>query len=112
MIEQYLLPPNKNSFTSYGNTLDLSGLVALSDPDFALAYLELMSQYRDKDGWWTKDKIPHCGSCHAIIPGPEALRRYHGQTLDSACFKKVYEADNTHRTDVEKLYWNRVAQLK
>jgi len=114
MIEQFVLDPNKLIFAiPYVRNLDRERINALSDEDFAALYLELMTEYRDKNGWWSKGKPVRCSECHQAITGPEGLRRYYGRTLDPECFKKAYEAEREDFADspVMRRYWDRVAKL-
>lgn len=113
MIEQFVIPPSKLFFAMPGTrNLDYARIAELSDEDFAKLYLELMTEYKDKNGWWSPDKIPHCGVCHRVITGPAELRRYHGRTLDPTCFKEVYaeERKDFDGSPMQK-YWDRVANL-
>jgi len=91
-------------------TLDYEKVVELSAEDFAKLHLELMNEYKDKDGWWSDGKIPNCSECHSEIPGPEDLVRYYGRSLHHNCFRRVYEREGDE-TGIMKRYWDRVAEL-
>jgi len=63
MIEEFVV---KNPLFSFSGTrvLDTKRIVALSDEDFATLHLELMTEYRNKDGWWSDGNVPHCSECN------------------------------------------------
>jgi hypothetical protein len=113
MIEDFVRNGNDVLFSMPGiRHLDYAKILKLSDSDFAALYLELMNEYRDKNGWWGKAGIPKCSECNKVIPGPENLRRYVGRSLDSYCFGDVFNK-NRHFSDseLEKKYFDRVAKL-
>jgi hypothetical protein len=90
--------------------LDYEKILKLTDSKFAELYLELMTEYKEKNGWWGKGGVPRCSECNQVIPGPEYLRRYYGRSLHPDCFKKVYIRDG-HDTGLIKQYWNRIFKL-
>ncbi|MGM5483405.1 MAG: hypothetical protein ACQER9_00640 [Nanobdellota archaeon] len=90
--------------------LDYEKIVKASDEDFARFYLELMIEYRDKDGWWSDGKIPECNECHKEIQRPEDLRRYHGLSMHPSCFRQYYTREGDDEGIMDK-YWQRVANL-
>jgi hypothetical protein len=100
-------------FHFVGRALDYKRIIALPDRDFSQLYLELMSEYRDKDGWWGAAGIPKCSSCHEEIPGPDQLRRYHGRSMYPSCFRHYYarEGDGEDMVGIMRQYWLRVADL-
>jgi hypothetical protein len=93
-----------------GRALDFEKIVTASDEDFAQLYLELMTEYRDKNGWWSDGNIPKCYECHEVIPSPEQLRRYHGLSMHPSCFKQYYAKEGDDKGVMMK-YWQRVADL-
>jgi hypothetical protein len=97
-------------FYFLGRVLDYKKVVEASDDDFAKLYLELMNEYRDKDGWWSDSKIPKCYECHKIISSPEQLRRYHGLSMHPSCFKQYYAREEDDKGIMRK-YWQRVVDL-
>lgn len=107
MIEDFVV---KGHSMSYGRVLDYERIVGLSDNDFARLYLELMEEYRDKDGWWSNGKIPKCGECHSEISNPKQLRRYCGLSMHPSCFKQFYEREGNDK-GIIKQYWQKVANL-
>jgi hypothetical protein len=91
--------------------LDYSKVLALSDEDFAEFYLARMTEYKTKDGWWSKGKIPYCSECQQPIKGAKDLRRLYGRSLHPDCFRKVYRERVSQETEIVKQYWDRVASL-
>ena len=91
-------------------------VIALSDNDFQQFYLELMTEYKTKDGWWNPDNsesIPQCSNCRKIISGPEQLRRYHGNSLHPNCFREEWAKEGgSYNNHALKRYFDRIAQLK
>ena len=109
MIEEFLIDipiPIGLSIRS----LNYNKIIKLNNKDFARLYLELMNEYRDKDGWWKKNNVPNCWECHEPIDNPKNLRRYYGQSLHPNCFKKVYKREGKEKS-ITKEYFDRVANL-
>ena len=90
--------------------LDYEKIAKASDEDFSQLYLELMREYRDKDGWWSDGKIPKCNECHEVISSPEQLRRYYGSSMHPSCFNQFYIREGDDKGIMRK-YWERVADL-
>jgi hypothetical protein len=91
-------------------TLDYRRLLKLSDIDFTEFYLNLMEEYRDKDGWWKDEKnLPHCSKCNEVISGPRDLRRLAGRSLHPLCL--VEEIKIEDKKGLEKKYWERVLKV-
>ena len=112
MIEDFVI--KEPLAFQFGRALDYEKILALSDEDFARLYLELMTEYRDKDGWWSNGKIPTCSQCHTEIPGPKELRCYYGNSMDASCFREFYEREGSkdqHESKLTKQYLERVAKL-
>lgn len=112
MIENFII--KEPLAFAFGRSLDYEKIIAIPDEDFAGLYLELMSEYKDKDGWWSNEKIPKCSQCHAEISGPQDLRRYYGNSMHASCFKEFYEREGSkdqHQEKTMKRYWARVANL-
>ncbi len=107
MIEDFV---SKTPPTHLGRYFDYERIIALSEDDFAKLYLELMAEYRDKDGWWSNGRIPKCNECRGVISGPEQLRRYHGLSMHPTCFKQFYKREGNEEGTM-KQYWMRVANL-
>ncbi len=97
-------------FPQVGRALDYKRIVELPDKDFAQLYLERMLEYRDKNGWWSEDKVPKCNECNEVIPNPQQLRRYHGLSMHPSCFKQFYEKKGDDR-GIMRRYWQRVTNL-
>lgn len=92
-------------------TIDWDVVLNFPDKKFEQYYLELMTEYRDKNGYWTKRKIP-CDNCHQIISGPEQLRRYYGRSLHPICFKEEWKKERLEKKEPTLVaYFDRVAQL-
>ena len=110
MIEDFVLKEHI-LFSFLGvRHLDYEKIMVLSENQFAHLYLELMTEYKDKDGWWGVKGTPGCSECNKEISGPENLRRYYGLSLHPECFKKVYE-NGWIAKGMEKKYFDRVAKL-
>jgi len=95
------------------NSLDYEKVAEISDEEFATLYLELMTEYEEKNQWWSKGKIPKCHECNLSITNPKKLRRYYGQSLHPNCFNVVYEREGIHEQEsgLVKKYWERVSKL-
>lgn len=109
MLEKFILKPEIDTIGMGTRHLDYKKIEALSNTEFAQFYLELMREYRDKEGWWGRAGTPKCSECHTIISGPEELRRYNGISLHPACFRKVYAEDK--KVGATEKYFDRVAAL-
>lgn len=94
-----------------GRVLDYKKIMALSDQDFARFYLELMEEYREKDGWWGEGGIPRCSECNRKISGPGELRRYCGASLHPRCFQAWYQRHGGDEKGIMKRFWERVFKL-
>jgi hypothetical protein len=92
--------------------VDYHKIVSMSDDEFSKYYLEKMSEYKEKDGWWSEGKVPACFDCNEVIQGPKDLRRFYGQCLHADCFKEYYESVKFLESGIRRLYWDRVAALK
>ena len=90
---------------------DYKKIERLSDENFSEFYLKLMEEYRDKYGYWSEGKIPHCHECNSEISEPKYLRKYYGRCLDPACFKKVHERERRDEEKSHRKYWDKVAEL-
>ena len=109
MIEEFLIKDPINVGVSI-RQINYKKIITLSDEDFAKLFLEFMTEYRDKDGFWKEGKVPRCSECSAVIDSPGNLRRYYGLSLHPVCFKKVYEKYG-EEDPVMRKYWERVANL-
>lgn len=109
MIEDFVMK-GPLVFRPGRRVLDYERIVVLPERDFAQLYLELMLEYRDKDGWWSNGKIPKCNKCHDVILSPQQLRRYYGSSMHPSCFKQFYERRGDEEGIMGK-YWQRVANL-
>lgn len=111
MIENFVIK-ERVMLPMSGRQLDRERIVNLPDDEFSELYLELMTEYKDKDGWWTGDKIPKCGPCHEIIDVPANLRRHYARTLDHGCFQEVYAKERPQeRNEIRGKYFDKVANL-
>ena len=93
-----------------GRNLDYEKMAELPMDDFDDLYRQLMSVYRDEDGWWANGKFPRCSQCGNQISGPERLRRYYGRTLDPICFRVTHRLNRDKEGEMQR-YWDRVAEL-
>ncbi len=91
--------------------LNYERIMQFDDKEFKQFYLELMTEYKTNDGWWSEGKMPHCVNCHRFIEGPEQLRRHYGRTLDADCFRKEWEKERGEHRGLDQQYWDRVAKL-
>lgn len=94
--------------------LDYNKALKLSDNNFERFYLELMIEYKNNDGWWSRGRIPHCVNCHQVIPGPEQLRRYHKRSFHDDCFEKEWktEREKGKESILIRKFFDRVVKLK
>jgi hypothetical protein len=111
-LDDFLIK-GQSSVSGIGRLFDYQKIVKLPDKDFAGFYLALMTEYRDKEGWWSEGKIPKCGRCSKEISGPAQLRRYYGRSLDPDCFVIEYQKDS-YKDDsrLMRQFWERVAKLR
>lgn len=112
MLEDFEIKNKRSIFLTPGERFDYEKLLAISENEFRQFYVELMCEYRDKDEWWSKGKVPKCAECRQVITKPENLRRYYGQSLDPTCFNVVRERQKHTETETMKRFWNRVSQLE
>ncbi len=104
---QGVLPGISSKFINYPK------IVAAPDDVFAEFYLALMTEYKEKDNWWSEGNVPNCSECHTVIPGPEELRRYAGASLHPHCFGIWYARNkSSDDTGVMGQYWARVSALR
>lgn len=95
------------------NCLKYDKILAISDVDFADFYLQLMTVYKEKDGWWGKQGVPKCWTCHEEIESPKDLRRYCGQSHHPVCFGEMWKKERKTQKWVEmRKYFDRVAKLR
>ncbi|MEK6828950.1 MAG: hypothetical protein AABY15_02405 [Nanoarchaeota archaeon] len=111
IIEKVTFSREERTMMPMPQRLNHLKIMQLNDEEFAQFYLELMTEYKTNDGWWTNGKISHCINCHRFIEGPEQLRRYYGMTLDADCFRKEWKKQRRESTGLNQQYWDRVAQL-
>tara|TARA_Y100000310_G_scaffold261214_1_gene270473 strand:+ start:379 stop:729 length:351 start_codon:yes stop_codon:yes gene_type:complete len=115
MIEDFVIREEPGAVTlNYGlggRQLNFKKIASLPQDEFAKLHLELMEEYRDENGWWSEDKIPHCGACNEVIQEPKDLRRYHGRSLHPTCFNEVYGEERDSTSEFWKKYWDKVAKL-
>ena len=116
ILEQVTLSKG-DSLTGLGTRkINHEKVLALSDKDFEQYYLELMTEYKNKNGWWNSgdpELIPKCIKCHEIISGPEQLRRYNGRSLHPNCFRKEWDNEKrSYNNHILKRYFDRVANLQ
>lgn len=90
---------------------DFKKIMALTNEEFSQFYLEAMQEYKDKNGWWQEGKMPSCGVCHEIIPGPAQLRRYYGRTLNAKCFRELWAKERNEHRKSDQQYFDRIAKL-
>jgi hypothetical protein len=111
-IDDFVLD-NQRLIFAIGRVYDYDKLLALSDADFADFYLQTMDRYRTLDGWWNPNKVPKCFECHAVIPGPDQLRRYAGASLHAGdCFKAWYLKNRDEgESPIIRKYWERVMAI-
>jgi len=116
ILEKVILSPGDFSTGLRTRKINHEKVLALSDNDFEQFYLELMTEYKTKEGWWNLDNsesIPQCDNCHKIIPNPESLRRYHGNSLHPNCFREEWAKERgTYNNSILKRYFDRIAALK
>lgn len=110
ILEKVTLSEQERKFMLMPPRLNYSKIDKLDDDEFIQLHLELMTEYKTQDGWWSKNKIPHCISCNLVIPGPEQMVRYHGRTLHPDCFREEWEHEKKEYPRFRK-YWDRIARL-
>ena len=93
LIEKFWIEGD-GPFGMFGDDFDYKRIIALPDEVFAKLYLEMMTEYRDENGWWSGDRIPHCRECRRKISGPEQMRRYEGSSFHPNCFRKFHERES------------------
>lgn len=91
--------------------LNHAKIMGLNDKEFAQLHLELMMEYREKDGWWIRAGIPNCSNCKEAVPCPEQLVRYHGRTLHHLCFREEWKKERQRYAGSEQKYWDRISRL-
>ena len=108
MIEDFIIP-KAHTFGLPIRAIDYKRIVELPDDNFALLYLELMSEYPLEEN----GKVRKCFECLKPISSVYDLRRFYGQSLHPECYRNVYEGwDKVGISEINKKFFERVLELK